>query len=538
MMSQLRNLIAGLFFGATLVGCQIDLVADTGEAESGDCLAASDCPEGFVCRAFACVPESSTDPDGDLVPTIDDNCPEVSNAAQRDVDGDGIGDLCDDDRDGDGVLNSTDEDNCPDDPNTDQLDADRDGIGDVCDDETTSWCDCTDLQTCGVDTNGECQNGLICLSDIDCAEGDSCIDGTCQVDTRECETDNDCTDGLCASSYVCIPNSCVGDSECPIACDSGVCGECSETFPCPGNQSCSGGVCVEPPICTVDADCIGDRLCDTSSSSCQNPACGADPYESNDDYATAAALPEGEETLQLCASTDPLNADFNGLFDEDWYHLDDYVGDGVVVHVEYDTSTGFLELALFDVDETMSSAGTPTPNAAILDIPRVEAGTRLRLHSFGFETVSYVLSVIRIPGGRCPEDNWHPNSVSTEATSMLDVSFGDVFDDGNGGSSSSSVARGIRDITLCNEKDEDWFTASLDDGHVGTVTLDDPNGDAVLEVYANEATEGGLIARAEGTSTSKVVNLSSVSGTTYLFRVLTYNNAGTQAGIDLSLNRN
>ena len=121
---------------------------------------------------------------------------------------------------------------------------------------------------------------------------------------------------------------------------------------------------------------------------------------------------------------------------------------------------------------------------------------------------------------------------------MLDVSFGDVFDDGNGGSSSSSVARGIRDITLCNEKDEDWFTASLDDGHVGTVTLDDPNGDAVLEVYANEATEGGLIARAEGTSTSKVVNLSSVSGTTYLFRVLTYNSAGTQAGIDLSLNRN
>ena len=42
-----------------------------------------------------------------------------------------MGDVCDtdDDRDGDGVQNNVD--NCPDIPNADQLDIDQDGIGKV-----------------------------------------------------------------------------------------------------------------------------------------------------------------------------------------------------------------------------------------------------------------------------------------------------------------------------------------------------------------------------------------------------------------------
>ena len=38
----------------------------------------------------------------------DDKCPETSNQDQSDIDGDGIGDHCDDDVDGDGVLNVDD----------------------------------------------------------------------------------------------------------------------------------------------------------------------------------------------------------------------------------------------------------------------------------------------------------------------------------------------------------------------------------------------------------------------------------------------
>jgi gliding motility-associated-like protein len=74
-----------------------------------------------------------TDNDSDGVPNDDDNCPDTANTDQSDIDGDGIGDVCDDDIDNDGVLN--DVDNCPETPNPDQLDFNENGIGDICDTE-------------------------------------------------------------------------------------------------------------------------------------------------------------------------------------------------------------------------------------------------------------------------------------------------------------------------------------------------------------------------------------------------------------------
>lgn len=52
------------------------------------------------------VRESDTDADG--ISDVRDNCRYVKNMDQQDMDGDGIGDVCDDDIDGDGVLNSND----------------------------------------------------------------------------------------------------------------------------------------------------------------------------------------------------------------------------------------------------------------------------------------------------------------------------------------------------------------------------------------------------------------------------------------------
>jgi hypothetical protein len=72
------------------------------------------------------------DSDGDVIPDLNDNCPVVVNADQKDIDKNGVGDECDD-YDRDQILNVND--NCINIPNQSQRDIDSDGIGDECDDE-------------------------------------------------------------------------------------------------------------------------------------------------------------------------------------------------------------------------------------------------------------------------------------------------------------------------------------------------------------------------------------------------------------------
>ena len=76
-----------------------------------------------------------------LVCATDDNCDFAPNPDQMDIDGNGIGDVCDaappppfpelKDLDGDGFLDI--DDNCPGISNPDQMDADGNGVGDACD---------------------------------------------------------------------------------------------------------------------------------------------------------------------------------------------------------------------------------------------------------------------------------------------------------------------------------------------------------------------------------------------------------------------
>lgn len=76
-------------------------------------------------------PTPTTDTDNDGIDDSIDNCPLTINASQADLDGDGLGNHCDDDVDGDGVNNAVD--NCKYVTNPTQLDTDSDGKGDVCD---------------------------------------------------------------------------------------------------------------------------------------------------------------------------------------------------------------------------------------------------------------------------------------------------------------------------------------------------------------------------------------------------------------------
>jgi hypothetical protein len=78
------------------------------------------------------------DEDADGIYEAVDNCPQIYNPDQEDVDLDGLGDICDEcpldpDNDDDGDEICADVDNCPTVSNVDQHDFDFDGIGDACD---------------------------------------------------------------------------------------------------------------------------------------------------------------------------------------------------------------------------------------------------------------------------------------------------------------------------------------------------------------------------------------------------------------------
>ena len=89
----------------------------------------------FTCQGTNSCPTADVDEDG--INDGTDNCLNIQNFDQSDCDGDGVGDVCDEDPcpsiddDGDGIIN--DVDNCPEVENPNQEDCDQDGLGNVCD---------------------------------------------------------------------------------------------------------------------------------------------------------------------------------------------------------------------------------------------------------------------------------------------------------------------------------------------------------------------------------------------------------------------
>lgn len=109
------------------------------------------------------------------------------------------------DSDGDGIPDA--EDNCPDVPNPDQADLDADGIGDACDDSLDRECSvcraCQNNADCGpgayCDDNGYCF--MRCANDAECPGGDTT---TCKDygDFQLC-VNADVARSLCPRGYVC-----------------------------------------------------------------------------------------------------------------------------------------------------------------------------------------------------------------------------------------------------------------------------------------------------------------------------------------------
>jgi hypothetical protein len=132
-----------------------------------------------------------------------DVCPEVTDD-QTDSDGEGVGDACDlcpldaqDDIDGDGLC--ADEDNCSEVYNPDQGDVNYNGIGNACD------ISCEELGDTDLDGDYVCDGQDNCLLDANPFQTDSDGDGAgdaCDVCPYDADNDAD-GDGVCGDVDVC-----------------------------------------------------------------------------------------------------------------------------------------------------------------------------------------------------------------------------------------------------------------------------------------------------------------------------------------------
>ena len=142
--------------------------------------------------------EENTDNDNDTVGFQTDNCPNVFNPFQDDLDQDGIGDFCDPDYDGDGVPEmgpgGVKIDNCPGIANPDQTDANFNGIGAACD----------PTEDDDNDDDGVLNDDDNCLGVPNADQADVDNDG----DGDACDPDHD-GDGLSSNNDNCpyVPNA-------------------------------------------------------------------------------------------------------------------------------------------------------------------------------------------------------------------------------------------------------------------------------------------------------------------------------------------
>lgn len=290
----------------------------------------------------ACKPDDATNTLADL-----DNCKDVFNPDQSDINNNGIGDACDPDAESDGVDDA--EDNCLGVSNSDQADGDSDGVGDLCDncpalandDQADSDFDGIG-DACDSDTDGDgfCDPGR---SSDDCIPDDGC---PADFNPFQNDFDGDGTPDVCDLCPTRAVNTSDSDGDgFGDACDA--CPTADDHIPCSVDTDCPGNtnVCLENGLCSEPADSDGDDIPD----GCDSDADG-DGAEDNIDK--CPGIPDDQndadgdgigDFCDLCPLTaDPEQIDSDG----------DFVGDACDNCADI-----FFPVALCTVDEDCAGEG-------------------------------------------------------------------------------------------------------------------------------------------------------------------------------------
>lgn len=361
--------------------------------------------------------------------------------------------------------------------------------------------------------------GTTCSSSEPCADGLTCVDGTCTAGCVaegcergfcdeasgacvECRTTEDCGAGqVCSESNICslVIAGCSDDSDCDRGfCDTvaGSCVDCRSDDDCGPGQGCDELTrsCVRETGCDSDVDCTAPTaVCDLSESVCVECVADDDCTSGSCDDVTntcIASCVDGDETepndgaqaAPLSSGAEHAGRICSGDVDEFVFAAEGTIDVALV------TEAG-LTLTL------LNSAGTTlASNDGSISFPNAPVGNyRLRVQASADVEADYVLNLTVTPPSVCIELDNETNNTTATAQPL-------------------PTTGSLRSGTICGS-DIDLWSFSTAAGDDVTVTLAAGDGEGVA-TFTLENGSGTVLAN--GTATEPAVIDNAAGGTVFV----------------------